>query len=200
MVKLAADWLRHRSRSRINSCAGAGLAESVYLHPAVHIVGEGNLQRRITIGDLSCFGGSIHLETPQAEVHVGQRCAIDAQLVSACGITIGSDVLIASGTLIQDHDGHSTEWDQRKNDVMAHRHERLGLDDGQQYHKDWSVVAKAPIVIQDKVWIGIRTIILKGVTIGEGAVIAAGSIVTNDVQAWTVVAGNPPQTVRDLER
>ena len=53
-----------------------------------------------------------------------------------------------------------------------------------------------PIVICDGVWIGARAIILPGVTIGEGAVIAAGSVVTKDVPSWAVVAGNPAKVVK----
>ena len=53
-----------------------------------------------------------------------------------------------------------------------------------------------PIIIQDDVWIGRRAIILKGVTIGEGAVVAAGSIVTKDVPPHTLVAGNPAKIIK----
>jgi len=55
----------------------------------------------------------------------------------------------------------------------------------------------APIVIGDGVWIGARAIILPGVTIGEGAVVAAGSVVTKDVEPFTVVGGNPAKFIKD---
>ena len=54
----------------------------------------------------------------------------------------------------------------------------------------------APITIGDGVWIGARAIILPGVNIGEGAIIAAGSIVTKDVEPWTVVGGNPAKFIK----
>ncbi len=54
----------------------------------------------------------------------------------------------------------------------------------------------APITICDGVWIGARAIILPGVTIGEGAVVAAGSVVTKDVEPWTVVGGNPAKFIK----
>ena len=66
--------------------------------------------------------------------------------------------------------------------------------------KDWSVVRSAPIVIEDRAWIGFNAIILKGVTIGEGSVVAAGAVVTKDVEPYTVVAGNPARVVKRLER
>ncbi len=55
----------------------------------------------------------------------------------------------------------------------------------------------APIVIGDRVWIGSRAIILKGVTVGEGAVVAAGSMVTRDVAEYTIVAGRPATYIRE---
>lgn len=56
----------------------------------------------------------------------------------------------------------------------------------------------APIVLEDDVWIGSNAVILKGVTIGEGSVIAAGSIVTKDVPANVIVGGNPARILKKL--
>ncbi|WP_378952058.1 CatB-related O-acetyltransferase [Mesorhizobium sp. ANAO-SY3R2] len=53
-----------------------------------------------------------------------------------------------------------------------------------------------PIVVGNDVWIGARAIIMSGVTIGDGAVVAAGSIVTKDVAAYTIVGGNPAKFIR----
>lgn len=55
---------------------------------------------------------------------------------------------------------------------------------------------RAPVVIKDFVWIAMGAIILPGVTIGEGAVVGAGSVVTKDVEPWTVVAGNPAKFIK----
>lgn len=58
----------------------------------------------------------------------------------------------------------------------------------------------APIVIGDHVWIGMNVIVLKGVTIGEGAVVSAGSVVTKDVPPHSLVAGVPAKVVKtDVE-
>ena len=54
----------------------------------------------------------------------------------------------------------------------------------------------APITICDGAWIGARAIVLPGVKIGEGAVIAAGAVVTKDVEPWTVVGGNPAKLIK----
>ncbi len=55
----------------------------------------------------------------------------------------------------------------------------------------------APITVGERAWIGSQSIILKGVTIGEGAVVAAGSVVTKDVPPFTIVGGNPAQVIRE---
>ena len=59
------------------------------------------------------------------------------------------------------------------------------------------------MTIGDRVWIAYRAVILPGVTIGEGAIVAAGAVVSRDVAPWTIVAGNPAREVgtrrRDLD-
>ena len=55
---------------------------------------------------------------------------------------------------------------------------------------------RKPIVIGDDVWIGACAIILKGVTINNGAVIAAGAVVTKDVEPYAIVAGNPARIIK----
>ncbi len=52
-----------------------------------------------------------------------------------------------------------------------------------------------PVIIQDSVWLGVNTIILPGVTIGQGAVIAAGSVVVKDIPPMVLAAGNPAKVI-----
>jgi len=59
-------------------------------------------------------------------------------------------------------------------------------------------IPNAPVIIENSVWIGVNSIILKGVTIGEGAIVGAGSVVTKDVPAWTIVGGNPAKIIREI--
>ncbi len=56
------------------------------------------------------------------------------------------------------------------------------------------------IIIDDRVWIAYRAIILPGITIGKGAVVGAGSVVTKDVEAYTIVAGNPARFIKKRSR
>lgn len=64
------------------------------------------------------------------------------------------------------------------------------------FHNGSEAISKGDIVVSDEVWIGYRSIIMSGVTIGQGAVVSAGSVVTRDVPAYAVVAGVPAKVVR----
>ena len=76
---------------------------------------------------------------------------------------------------------------------------KKGLIEGKEgKYKNWKAVASDKIVIKDKAWIGFNSIILKGVTVGEGSIVGAGSVVTKDVPDYTVVAGNPAIIVKTL--
>jgi acetyltransferase-like isoleucine patch superfamily enzyme len=57
----------------------------------------------------------------------------------------------------------------------------------------------APVVLEDRVWVGTSAIILKGVTVGEGSVVAAGAVVTRDVPAKSIVAGSPAKVVATVD-
>ncbi|WP_290369083.1 DapH/DapD/GlmU-related protein [Sphingobium sp. CECT 9361] len=80
-------------------------------------------------------------------------------------------------------------------DTDFHNH----LPQGRRYGKpDWRAISR-PVSIGDDVFIGTRAIVQKGVTIGDGAIVAAGSVVTKDVPPRSIVAGNPACMVRMLE-
>ena len=65
-------------------------------------------------------------------------------------------------------------------------------------NKNWSAVAIKPIHLCNKVWVGFNASILKGVTIGEGAVIGTASVVTKDILPYSIVAGNPAKVIRKI--
>lgn len=96
-----------------------------------------------------------------------------------------------------DHDSHSIFADDRCKDITT---EYKNLQTGKPMisGKNWEIVKSAPIKICSYAWIGMNCIILKGVTIGEGAIVGAGSIVTHDVAPWTLVAGNPAKFIKNL--
>jgi acetyltransferase-like isoleucine patch superfamily enzyme len=161
----------------------------------------GEKDRRVIIGQGSVLGCNITLEREIGNVVVSENTYISTgtNLICAQEITIGSNVLIAWGCTIIDHDSHSLNWNDRAEDVKSWR-EGL-LSQGKKAAaalKNWSNVSMAPVHIKDKAWIGFNVIVLKGVTIGEGAVVGAASVVTKDVPAWTLVAGNPARIIREL--
>jgi putative colanic acid biosynthesis acetyltransferase WcaF len=120
------------------------------------------------------FGGSEVLEPGNLRIagrcHIGRFCQVDAR----GGIDIGHDVVIASHVLLitADHD-----------------------------HRDPGFAGRlGPIVIGDRAWLASRSTVVRGVTIGEGAVVAAGAVVTEDVPPWTVVGGVPARPIGDRPR
>ncbi|MGK2849441.1 MAG: acyltransferase [Candidatus Limnocylindrales bacterium] len=145
----------------------------------------------VTVGEQSMVLARVLFDRPDGSLTVGARTFVGAStIVIAERIDIGDDVLIAWGCTIVDHDSHALRFDDRRRDVV----------DWLRGAKDWSHVEIKPVTIQDKVWIGLNAIIVKGVTLGEGSVVAAGSVVTSDVPPYALVAGNPARVVRELER
>jgi len=98
-------------------------------------------------------------------------------------ITIGKRVIVSYNVTIADCDFHPRDPEARKQDAIANAPE------GDRRQRP--PLISRPVVIKDDVWIGIGAIILKGVSIGKGAQIAAGAIVTSDVPAGVLVTGNP---------
>ena len=144
----------------------------------------------LVIGRYSDINANITLERENVQVAIGCRTHIGAGtlLDAAHSITIGSDVLIAFDVLVMDHNSHAIKFAERATDVQ----------DWMKGGKDWTNVKTAAVEIHDKAWVGARAIVLRGVTIGEGAIVAAGSVVTKSVPPWTIVGGNPARVIREL--
>jgi acetyltransferase-like isoleucine patch superfamily enzyme len=155
----------------------------------------------VSIGPDSMINAHFIFESNQGRIDIGSRTFINGgtRLISRSKIEIGNDVTIAWGCTIYDHDSHSLHWEDRADDLKQQlQNYRAG--ENMATEKNWSTVKSKPIIIKDKVWIGFDCVILKGVTIGEGAVIGAKSVVTKDVAPWTVVAGNPAKFIKHLEQ
>jgi acetyltransferase-like isoleucine patch superfamily enzyme len=147
------------------------------------------------IGEGSVVSGTFVFETGSGNINIGNNTFIGGGMfVCIEGIDIGNDVMFSWGCTVMDNNAHSLVWEERKNDV---RDWKRGLDEGViGKYKDWTFVKRGKITVKDKAWIGFNCILLKGVTIGEGAVVAAGSVVTKDVPDYAVVAGNPAQVLK----
>ena len=158
-------------------------------------------RKYLKIGHQCMIGANVVFESTEGFVQIGDRCQLSSgtSLISRTRIIIEDDVIIAGGCLIYDHDSHSIYWDERSNDVIQQ------IDDYNKFrnpikNKNWSVVKSQGIVIKSKVWIGNGVTILKGVTIGEGAVIGAKSVVTHDVEPYSLVAGNPAREIKKIRK
>lgn len=150
----------------------------------------GRLNGRVVVGEGSIVNCRIDFDSPKGLVAIGDRSYLGAShLVCHTNIEIGHDVIISWGVTIVDHNSHSLAWRDRMHDVP-----RWAI--GQ---KCWDNVKVAPVKIADRVWVGFGATILKGVTIGEGSVVAAGSMVTRDVPPYCIVGGNPARLIRELE-
>ncbi len=146
------------------------------------IIGSGE----IIIGDNVNIGNrQAWIVTPnlfeRPKLHIGDHTSINyaTEISVEQSVEIGKYCQIAGETKIFDNNSHSIHWE---NDRRMNRND------------------VAPVKIEDHVWIGMRSIILKGVTIGRGAVVAAGSVVTKDVPAMTVVGGNPAKVLKKIEQ
>lgn len=149
-----------------------------------YITGHG----RISIGASVRLSGkssigfcNILKREPRLNVGDGTFIGHDCSLVLADSITIGKHCLLAGGVSIRDLDGHPTDAALRRD------------------HRPTPCEGIRAVVIGDDVWIGADATILKGVTVGDRAIIGAGAIVTSDVPCDSVVAGNPARVIRTLE-
>jgi len=117
-----------------------------------------------------------------AQLTIGDFSGITNTIIaSKCSVTIGDHVNIGNGTILLDSDLHSLDWQTRSD---------RSVDATQSSNK--------PIVIGDHVFIGMRSMILKGVTIGEKSIIAAGSVVTRDIPAGEIWGGNPARMIKKI--
>lgn len=119
---------------------------------------------------------------PGAKIEIGDGCQLTGASITARSrlIKLGRKVLLGPNCVIVDSDFHSP-W------PAESRAENPG------YEND------APVVVGDYAWIGMNSIILKGVTVGEGAIVGAGSVVTRDAPPRCVVCGSPARVVRDAD-
>lgn len=179
-------WLR-----RLSGRATCLLGGGARLHPSARIRNISGDTARIRIGGDSHVAGELLVFRHGGDISVGSWCYIGegARLWSAKSIRIGDRVLISHNVNIFDSLTHPLSAADR------HLHFRAIIERG---HPDMIDLGEREIVIDDDAWIGAGAILLRGVRIGKGAVIGAGSVVTRDVAPFSIVAGNPARLIREL--
>lgn len=137
----------------------------------------------IKIGNDCLINGRLVTETSQSTIDIGNNVFIGGKTIIDClgSIKIEDDVLVSYECILADHDSHSIKSGERVEDTKEFSENSY----------NWNKIPNSTITIKRKAWIGMRSIILKGVTVGEGSIVAAGSVVTKDVPDYTLVAGNP---------
>jgi len=165
-----------RARIKLRGCSAVGALTQVRGRVMVHNGGTISLGRRVRL-----YGEQVPVELaalPGAVVSIGDRTAINAG-TSICAhrsVRIGANCGIGNYCLIMDTDFH-----------IVGDYEQVRTPE------------PAPVVIGDNVWIAARSIIMKGVTIGDGAVVCAGSVVATNVAPNTMVGGSPARLIQRLE-
>jgi len=142
-------------------------------------------------------GASTYLGTmfdvgPQGRVELGEYALVHgARIICDAEVIIGDYSLISWNVVFMDTYRFPFEPRQRRKE--------LELAAGRPSRIAFATVPAAPIRVERNVWIGFDACILPGVTIGEGSVVGAKSVVTQNVPPFTVVAGNPARVIRELE-
>ena len=153
---------------------------------------------KVIIGDGCVLSNKIIFEKNSGKVIIGNNTYIGAntKIISCDSVKIGNNVQISWDVTIYDHDGNSLNYMDRSEEVKGYY---KNFNSGEMLKDfNWNNVKTKPIIIEDDVWIGFGVIILKGVKVGKGAIISAGSVVSKDVEAFTAVAGNPAKAIKKI--
>lgn len=145
--------------------------------------------KHVSVGERTVFGEGVIItawdsyrgESFSPEINIGHDCHFgDRNHITSCnGITIGNSLLTGSNVIITDN-SHGT-FEEGQLDIAP---------------IDRPLVSKGKVIIGDNVWLGNNVGIMPGVTIGDGAVVAANSVVTKDVPPKTMVGGIPARVIR----
>lgn len=161
------------------------------IYPTARIINNSRKLDAIKIGSFSYIQGDLMTLGDDGRIEIGSYCFIGegTRIWSALSISIGDRVLISHYVNIFDNITHPLDPKLRhlqfKDIVTSGNLKSIDLEEEE-------------VVIENDAWIGCMSIILKGVTIGEGAVVGAGSVVTKDVPPYTVVGGNPAKIIKEI--
>jgi len=172
-VRLALVGPALNARWHLRSAASTGRRVTLRGRPSVVNHGTMIVGERVRLVSTVATLELVTLDGGTLEIGDNVFINFGSSIVAARQVTIGNDCLIGTHVSIMDCDFHRVE------------------------DKSWDTSGQ-PVILGDRVWLGNRSIVLKGVTIGHDAVVAAGSVVTRDVPPRTVVAGVPARVVRQF--
>ncbi|MBS1517297.1 MAG: acyltransferase [Bacteroidetes bacterium] len=127
------------------------------------------------------LAGGVFLRTSkEGSIKTGDEVYLNGtSIISEESVTLGSRIMIGANTVIMDTNSHNVPYKNRL--------------------KRWDKIRRKAVVIEDDVWIGANCFIMKGVRIGKGSIIGAGSVVNNEVKPFSVYAGNPAVFIKNIE-
>lgn len=181
-------WMNHKSMQ--GDCI---IGKDALLLENAKIVNGAGKPESIRIGMNSVVLGELAVLTETGLIDLGTNSYIGpgSRIMAFEKIQIGDRVQISHDVNIYDNNSHSISASKR----FAHMQSILRSG----HPKSVDNVPSAPVVIEDDAWIGFGSIILKGVRIGKGAVIGAGSVITKDVPPFKVVVGSPQREIGDSQ-
>lgn len=174
------------------------IKENAFVHddlltgPATRIINQTGSIENICIGSKCIILGELITYQHGGHIIVGDFTFIgeNSRIWSAKKIVIGSRVQISHNVNIHDNSSHTYDAADRHEDHIYHYMNHKPRPN--------SSIPSGEIIIGDDVWIGFNSTILKGVKIGNGAIIGANTLVTKDVPANTIVIGNPQRILRNI--
>ena len=183
------NWLKNIS-IRIHSKWVCGLFDNCKESVQFGSIGLIRGPEHIAIGRRTRFGDDIYLtawarygnQVLSPQIVIGDNCNFGAynHITAINRVYIGDDCLTGKFVTISDNNHGTTDIEDLKTEPIKRQ-----------------LISKGPVVIGKKVWIGDKATILGGVTIGDGAVVAANTVVVKDVPEYCVVAGNPARIIKD---
>lgn len=167
------------------------------IHPTAKIYSKYCIENNLKIPESITVGANTHVRGQLltfghgGKIKIGDYCYVGehSHIWSAHSIRIGNRVLIAHNVSIFDNITHPFDPAKR------HQHFNNIITSGHPLSID---LEEKPVLIKNDVWISCMTVILPGVTIGEGSIVAAGSVVTKDIEPGCLVAGNPAKFIKKV--
>jgi acetyltransferase-like isoleucine patch superfamily enzyme len=168
------------------------LKENSEIYPQAVIWNNSNIRENIIIGKNTHILGVLLVWENCGKIEIGDNCFVgeNTRIYSAIRIKIGNRVQISHNCNIFDNNIHSINPYERHLEFLQYL---------KMIHKLYNLNEKE-VIIKDDAWVGANAIILKGVTIGKAAIVAAGSVVLHNVPDYTVVGGNPARPIKIIDK